>query len=135
MKMLRNALIISLLLAPAVCLAGKGNTTTRNWLGVKDSGKTMVVPAGKKVHVRLPANPSTGYKWQVTSASRTLGYPQEKYIPSQPGAVGSPGTTRLSWSTSNPVLSTVGTHHFELAYSRGGSEPAAKTFSFDVEVK
>ena len=45
-----------------------------------DDGKTFKVVEGQSVVVELPANPSTGYSWQVVSTDRTFGYPEEEYV-------------------------------------------------------
>src|SRR5687768_1448233 len=43
-----------------------------------DNGRTITVPEGQNVVVKLASNPSTGYEWSVASTDRTFGYPYYK---------------------------------------------------------
>ena len=102
-----------------------------------DDGKTVTVTKGQSLLVKLSANPTTGYKWAVTSTNRTFGYPAyERYLaPSANGPVGQGGITRFTWKTSSP-LNMVGSHTVRLEYKRPWETNAApaKTFTFTVVV-
>src|SRR4051794_35396784 len=54
-----------------------------------DNGKTLTITEGQNVSVKLGANPTTGYDWQVVSTDRTFGYPATTHFYSNSDAVGS----------------------------------------------
>jgi inhibitor of cysteine peptidase len=99
-----------------------------------DNGHTLTATEGQLVTVKLAANPTTGYNWQVASTDRTFGYPTITFAPSS-SAVGSGGTTKLVWKTTGGI-SMVGTHTVHLEYQRPWAETVKpiKTFSFTVKV-
>lgn len=99
-----------------------------------DDGKAVVVAHGKDLTLTLASNPTTGYKWRVTSTDRTFGYPEEEYVGSGTGAVGAGGSQKFTWKTSGP-LPMGGTHRVQLAYSRGETGTPAKTFTLIVEIR
>lgn len=109
-------------------------TTTRTSviLDETDNGATVPVKAGQSVIVELPANPSTGYSWQVVATDRTFGYPEESFL-AESNAIGAGGTAKLTWKTSGP-LSMLGQHTVKLEYRGPGGGPAVKTFTFTANV-
>lgn len=101
-----------------------------------DNGKTVTVPKGQNVLVKLGSNPTTGYKWVVASTSRTLGYPAtDRYTGAGPnGPVGSGGVQRLTWKTNAPI-DMAGTHTVKLEYKRSWETgPGIKSFVFTVNI-
>lgn len=101
-----------------------------------DNGGTFTVTAGGVIEVRLASNPTTGYDWVVTRVDRTFGYPETTFEPSGSGAVGSGGTTVLTWQTTGP-LDLTGRHSVRLGYRRSwdaASTPSARTFRFTVDI-
>ena len=102
-------------------------------IGDADDGKTFAVIVGQDIVVHLSANPTTGYRWRVTSTNRTFGYPVSDLFQVGGSAVGAGGTQTLTWKTTGP-LNLVGTHTVELAYARTAEETPDKTFSFTVEI-
>ncbi len=104
-----------------------------------DDGKAFTVKKGKDVRLTLPANPSTGYSWQITSTNRTFGYPspQEGTFEGQSdGPVGSGGKQVFVWKTNSPHLQVSdNVHTVKMAYKRSFDDmPADKTFSFSVKI-
>jgi predicted secreted protein len=102
-----------------------------------DNGRTINVPEGQNVVVKLSSNPSTGYEWSVASTDRTFGYPYyKKFLPDQSGAVGSGGVQRMTWKTKGGI-SMVGRHEVKLEYKRPWETngAAARTFKFVVEIR
>jgi predicted secreted protein len=102
-----------------------------------DNGRTISVPEGQNVVVKLASNPTTGYEWSIASTDRTFGYPYYKrFLPSESGAVGSGGVQRMTWKTKGGI-SMVGRHQVKLEYKRPWETnvAAARTFKFTVEVK
>jgi inhibitor of cysteine peptidase len=95
-----------------------------------DDGTTVTVTEGQRLVVALPANPSTGYQWQVTRTDRTFGYPESSFVP-EGDRVGAGGIERLTWSTTGG-LSMIGEHRVELAYQRAWESTPLTTFSFTV---
>jgi predicted secreted protein len=103
-------------------------------IGESDKGKTFTVVAGQNVRVRLPSNPTTGYKWTVTQTDRTFGYPSSDTYKanSANGPVGSGGNQTLTWKTTT-AISMEGKHTVELSYKRS-TGAAAKKFTFTVDI-
>ncbi|MBI4818496.1 MAG: protease inhibitor I42 family protein [Deltaproteobacteria bacterium] len=115
----------------------RGKMITGVRIGEDDNGKTIDVTKGENVVVKLPANATTGYKWQVSSTDKTLGHPvSNEYIgPGSSGPVGGGGVAQLIWKTDG-FLNTVGKHKVELEYVRpfDAAHPAKK-FTFTLNVK
>ncbi|HVY49752.1 MAG TPA: protease inhibitor I42 family protein [Minicystis sp.] len=106
-------------------------------IGEADDGKTVDVAKGDTVELTLPANPSTGYDWQVDQVDKTLGEPTrargEGHGPA--GAVGAPTTVTFTWSLKSP-LDLAGDHAVVLAYRRPWEkdEPPERTFKLTLRV-
>ena len=49
-------------------VACTGNPSAPLSIGINDSGKQLVLATGSEVILRLPATPSTGYRWQWSPA-------------------------------------------------------------------
>ena len=43
-----------------------------------DNGKTVTITKGQGLLLKLQSNPTTGYKWAVSSTDRTFGYPSSE---------------------------------------------------------
>lgn len=98
----------------------------------EDAGGTVSARVGQDIRLELPANPTTGYRWKVTSTNRSFGYPfREDFAPSS-DAVGAGGTQIFVWRTSGP-LPLAGSHRVTLGYQRGDEAPT-RTFEFTVEI-
>jgi inhibitor of cysteine peptidase len=98
-----------------------------------DNGKTVTITKGQNLLLKLQSNPSTGYKWAVSSTDKTFGYPTETFVQNNDGAVGSGGVQRFTWKSSS-MLNVVGSHTVKLEYKRSGEKTASKTFTFTVKV-
>jgi len=98
-----------------------------------DTGRTVDVAANAEIVVRLPANATTGYAWQVTQTDKILGQPFLAYAATS-GATGGGGFATLTWTTTRAV-DVLGPHPIKLAYLRGGSGTPAQTFEVTVDVK
>jgi inhibitor of cysteine peptidase len=97
-----------------------------------DNGKTVTVTEGQSVVVKLPANPTTGFKWVVAATDRTFGQPATSQFVRNGDAVGSGGLEKLTWKT-RASLGMIGTHTVKLEYKRE-SAAAQKTFTFTVKI-
>jgi inhibitor of cysteine peptidase len=122
------ALAIVLFLATA-CSSPKSVTLT----GTNNGGK-VDVQAGGQIIIKLDANPSTGYTWEVKDLDaalfKQLGDPV--FSSSSPGLVGSGGTLTLTFNTLK-----AGTSQLTLIYHRPwetGVDPI-NTFTVTVTVK
>jgi len=118
--------------AGSLPVGGKADGASAVELGIDDDGTTVQVPQGYAVVVRLPANPTAGFRWRVISTDRTFGYPEEDFVVDESGRVGSGGVAVLTWQTGGFVRAG-GTHTVGLGYARGDAEPS-QTFGFTVEI-
>ena len=59
------------------------------------NGGAVTVGAGDTVIVRLPENPTTGYRWQVVAGGAPLG---DDFMPASSGAAGAAGERVLRFS-------------------------------------
>lgn len=118
--------------------SGSGGKADRDglepvYIGEEDDGATVRIPEGSDVVVKLPANPTTGYDWEVVSTNRTFGYPKSTEYEPDGDATGSGGTTILTWATGGFVRAG-GSHTVELAYKRSWEDTFERTFTFTVEI-
>jgi inhibitor of cysteine peptidase len=65
-------------------------------IGKADSGKRLRVTLGQPIVLRLPGNPTTGYRWQIAAAAgqavRVVGDPTYSVPPAAAGRVGAGGS-------------------------------------------
>lgn len=99
-----------------------------------DDGRTVAVVEGQTVLIALASNPTTGFDWAVTSADKALGSPTIKFVKGASTAVGSGGTTKLSWLTTTGGA-MVGKHAVTLGYQRSWEKKDAKTFKVTIDVR
>jgi predicted secreted protein len=95
------------------------------------NGKTVSLPAGTIFYVKLSANPSTGYEWNL-SVSSGLKVLSQKYIPSPApkGIVGAGGYELWEIQTIKP-----GANWVKACYSRPWEkQPPIKKFLLNVKV-
>jgi len=93
----------------------------------------IVVAEGDEFDVRLPANPGTGFRWQVGHLDeRVVRLVDTRYEPDDPQPLGAGGTTIFSF-----VGVAKGRGRIELVYVRSwekGVAPA-RTADYSVEVR
>jgi inhibitor of cysteine peptidase len=100
-----------------------------------DSGRRARLYIGNILVVRLPANPGTGYQWQLVPTSslavRLMAEPQFVASPAPPGIMGASGTYVFMFQAVRP-----GTGVVRLVYARPWERDrtAADAFSLSVEV-
>jgi inhibitor of cysteine peptidase len=98
-------------------------------------GKTVAVPAGKQIVVRLAGNPTTGFSWKVGKISgeavQAQGGPAYVADKHRPGIVGSGGTFVFKLLAAKEGKSTV-----KLVYLRPWEKdkPPIRTFTATIEV-
>ncbi|WP_378732870.1 protease inhibitor I42 family protein [Nocardia brasiliensis] len=101
-----------------------------------DNGKERRLTVGQPLVVTLPANPSTGYSWQIaevdTNVVRAQGEPAFTPDPNVPVAPGSGGTSVWTFVGNAPGISRLTMDY--LRPWEQGMEPA-QTFSLTIKVE
>ena len=91
-----------------------------------DRGRTVEVAAGQTVTVRLPENPSTGYRWAVESAG---GLQQTGDRSEAGGAMGGAGVREIEFRAAEP-----GSHELRMKNRRTWEGDAGGGDRFDVTI-
>ncbi len=106
-------------------------------LGAQDNGSNFSLRPGDILRVTLPANPTTGYDWHVTTlpASHLELLGQEFLTPTDSQRVGAPGETVMEFRAKSPEPEGVGT--LELGYFRSweGEDSASERYVLHLTVK
>ncbi len=91
------------------------------------NGKTVVLEAGQTLVIRLPENPTTGYRWAVESGG-TMRLDVDEFFPIGTD-VGAGGTRQLQWRAESS-----GKHHISLVLRRSweATNMAIEHFSLTV---
>ncbi|MCP4580759.1 MAG: protease inhibitor I42 family protein [candidate division Zixibacteria bacterium] len=104
-------------------------------LTAKDDGGNVRLEADRILSIDLDANPSTGYRWEITEideevlAIESRDYKQRD---AEPGMVGVGGTLTLNFKTI-----AAGKTILKMVYTRpqSGDDDVAKSFSVNVDVR
>jgi inhibitor of cysteine peptidase len=123
--------------AVAVGPAGAPAAAASPWLeiGKTDNGKRARVRVGRYVLIRLPGNPTTGYRWQAAAVNgqsiRLLAEPQYVAATNKSAVVGGGGTFFFKFQAVQPGLTTV-----RLVYVRSWekNQPPVEVFTCTIEV-
>ncbi|NJD08715.1 MAG: hypothetical protein FIA97_19810 [Methylococcaceae bacterium] len=91
------------------------------------NGQIITLAQGQGVVIRLPENPTTGYRWTVASCEG-MRLEADDYFPSG-GGVGAAGTRRFRW---RPVGS--GAFQIGLVLRRAWEDPAATAGRFVLKI-
>lgn len=92
-------------------------------------GTRVTLARGQALHVALPENPTTGYRWSVRSAGG-LQLVASTFVPAG-AAVGGGGTRRFEWLE---PAGAPGVHRVSLALRREWETTSAPADVFDVTV-
>jgi inhibitor of cysteine peptidase len=87
--------VIAILLWPGSGAAGRQGwvrSSSTITVGQAANGKTIHPRAGDTLIVRLPGNPTTGYRWSVSRTPAPLRLLASSYVPSPPKRLGQGGT-------------------------------------------
>jgi len=87
-----------------------------------DRGRTIVLRRGQRIMVSLPANPSTGYQWEIAGLNRNILRPEGHSFRRSSRAIGSAGADQFYFRASR-----AGRTELRLYYLRpfsGGIGPA-----------
>lgn len=71
----------------------------------RSNGKTVSLALGQSLVMRLPENPTTGFRWFVASHG-AMNLDADDFFPAGSG-VGSGGTRQLQWSAAVPGQSDI----------------------------
>jgi len=101
--------------------------------GENDNNSSLTLPTNQVLVVALPANPTTGYQWEVKTVDSGV-LKQLGDVTYQPDSnlVGSGGTSTLVF-----LAAGKGKTELNLIYARSWEKntPPAKTFTLQIEVK
>ena len=104
-------------------------------IGEEDAGRQIAIDEGQVLTVSLPAQPGTGYSWQVATLDEdaglvAIGKPQFKKV----GKVLPGGIEQQVFRFR---ATDAGAVHLELQYKRPWEKdsPPAKVYSVDVEIR
>ncbi|MBK7954583.1 MAG: protease inhibitor I42 family protein [Candidatus Accumulibacter sp.] len=90
-------------------------------LNEADDNRALTVAPGQQLVLRLPENPTTGYRWEPPAG---VGVVADEYRPSEGTAMGGGGERVFTLAT----LATTGDLRFKLTRSWGGGAPE-RTFT------
>jgi inhibitor of cysteine peptidase len=94
------------------------------------SGADVEVILGEPFEVRLPENPTTGFRWKIhASGAPTVEVEADSFQPPD-GAVGAGGTHRWRFRTAQAGVATL-----EMDYGRSWEQRPAETFRVTIHVK
>lgn len=114
-------------MAVLVALAGCGGEETKTILTEADNGTTVEAGVGDLIEVRLPANPSTGFGWQVTPPTGLVQVADPEFL-TQSSLVGAAGIEVFTFE-----VTEAGAQALHLEYRRPFEEEPAEGV-FDVVV-
>jgi predicted secreted protein len=89
-----RCLVVVLVLALSAVACGSGTPTYSEL----DSGRELSLDARDRIEIRLEADPSTGYSWEIPETpDPVVDLLQRRHEPAESEAVGSPGTDVLEF--------------------------------------
>jgi len=96
-------------------------------LGLEDNGRILDVSAGVIVVIKLPENPSTGYRWQYTVNENIAEVIEDIYTDPDPPIIGGTGTRMLK-------LKVIGSGEFTMNYAQPWENQPIGYFSVTFRV-
>jgi inhibitor of cysteine peptidase len=94
-----------------------------------DNGKSIQLRQGEELVLRLPENPTTGYRWEMERAEDILEQVADTYTPDPNIQFGSGGTRELRFRARAP-----GTGRLELKHWQAWEGERSVTERFGVEI-
>lgn len=102
-------------------------------LSPADQGKTIPTQVGAIVLIRLAENPTTGYRWELTTIDdRYIELQQSDYLPPASANMGSGGTRTFQFKTKAAGTSTL---HLILRRSWEAPDKAIEQFSVTLQIQ
>ena len=100
-------------------------------LGAVDHGRTVETGVGDVIVVRLPENPTTGYRWSLEPVDESLLEKEEDaFVPESGAAMGSAGTRRFQLRAKSAGTTPISAKHW-----REWSGEGSVTERFSVQVR
>jgi inhibitor of cysteine peptidase len=96
-------------------------------LTTTDRGQTVHARTGDSVTLRLPENPTTGYRWMVEAAGALALV--DDHTDSAGSACGTPGMRVLAFR-----ISSAGTHELRLSHRRAWDPPGESLDQFTARI-
>jgi inhibitor of cysteine peptidase len=93
------------------------------------NGTQVRLPVGDALGLRLPENPTTGFRWSLIHAGEPACVPVGDAVEPPSGPPGAGGWHRWRFRAALP-----GTGQIELTYRRGWERDATRARTFNVEV-
>jgi inhibitor of cysteine peptidase len=96
-----------------------------------DNGRSIIISGSDELRIILEANPTTGYRWQLSELDSTILVPgPQQFLPAS-GAIGSGGKEMLLFTAGHP-----GKTELKLLYRRAfeRGKPTVKEFAVSVTV-
>lgn len=131
---MHGTLIAASLVTVTLVLGGCSSSPRTVTVGEAQNGQMVDLRLGDTLAVSLPANPSTGYSWEVVESPEPVLVPTGswEFVHGRTDVVGAPGigTLRLRAATPGAVA-------LRLGYRRPWEDPqsATTTWQCDVSVK
>lgn len=126
-------LVAMIMLVPSACTSPQGSREAALPRAFTERDETIVVREGEMFHVRLDANPTTGYSWTLADQDepRLIKKIEHEYVAESTGRVGSGGTE--VWTL---IAHGTGETRLLFRYRRAWESevPAAREVAFRVRV-
>lgn len=127
-------MLLTLPLLLAACAGGGGSSASPSVLLKSQSKCPLTLERGQRLILRLPSNPSTGYRWTVQQAApellRSLGPEVYSHPDEANSTIGSEGT-----STWRFEAVAAGSAPLALSYQRPWESEPADTFECRLRVR
>ncbi|MBR6409287.1 MAG: protease inhibitor I42 family protein [Alphaproteobacteria bacterium] len=93
-----------------------------------DSGKTLTLAVGQEFSIKLPENPSTGYRWEIQTnpqSQMVVANVSDQYAPSKSNLIGAGGERTFRYqATNNGQVELYGFH--KRSWESGDLKPSFK---------
>ena len=96
-----------------------------------DHGRSIPVQTGDETVVRLPENPTTGYRWFVERIDGPITLESDSYTASPPVAIGSGGMRELRFRATAPGAARLELKHWQ---EWEGDSSVTERFAVDIDV-
>lgn len=123
-----NQLIQNLLLAAIICIPALCQATEIN-LDSSHCGTNQALKTGKILTLSLPANPTTGYAWQVIQIPAQLSKTNEPVYRPDSSMIGAGGTTIYRFG-----IIAIGKGKLSLAYKRSWEKDQPPVKNCDINI-
>lgn len=120
-----NRFLVAILMIVALTACSSGLKIDKD-----SNGKTISIPSGQSLEIKLEGNITTGYEWQVISVDETILKPvgEPKYS-SESKLAGAGGEFLFKFETKNP-----GETNLKLGYLRPWEENTEPIETFEITV-